>query len=305
FISALIRAAENGKQVMALVELKARFDEDNNIQWARQLERSGVHVVYGVMGLKTHTKLILVMRQERTGLRGYVHVGTGNYNSKTATLYTDLGLLSCRQNLIDDAIELFNSLTGYSKQHEYRSLLVAPGSLRQRMQELIQRETEHAQAGRPAAIRAKMNALVDPTIIALLYEASKAGVQIDLVVRGICSLRPGLAGVSETIRVRSIIDRFLEHSRLFWFSNAGAAEIYLGSADWMERNLDRRVEAVVPVEDPGLRCQLEHLLKLYLEDNSSAWQMDGTGRYERCRSAGIERRAQDELMATWPDMLQR
>jgi polyphosphate kinase len=173
------------------------------------------------------------------------------------------------------------------------------------MQELIQRETEHAQAGRPAAIRAKMNALVDPTIIALLYEASKAGVQIDLVVRGICSLRPGLAGVSETIRVRSIIDRFLEHSRLFWFSNAGAAEIYLGSADWMERNLDRRVEAVVPVEDPGLRCQLEHLLKLYLEDNSSAWQMDGTGRYERCRSAGIERRAQDELMATWPDMLQR
>ena len=304
-ISALIRAAENGKQVMALVELKARFDEDNNIQWARQLERSGVHVVYGVMGLKTHTKLILVMRQERTGLRGYVHVGTGNYNSKTATLYTDLGLLSCRQNLIDDAIELFNSLTGYSKQHEYRSLLVAPGSLRQRMQELIQRETEHAQAGRPAAIRAKMNALVDPTIIALLYEASKAGVQIDLVVRGICSLRPGLAGVSETIRVRSIIDRFLEHSRLFWFSNAGAAEIYLGSADWMERNLDRRVEAVVPVKDPGLRCQLEHLLKLYLEDNSSAWQMDGTGRYERCRSAGIERRAQDELMATWPDMLQR
>ncbi|MEN9496800.1 MAG: polyphosphate kinase 1, partial [Cyanobacteriota bacterium] len=248
-IAALIRAAENGKQVMALVELKARFDEDNNIQWARQLERSGVHVVYGVIGLKTHTKITLVVRKEKERLRSYCHIATGNYNSRTAQLYTDLGLLSARPELGQDLAELFNFLTGFSKQQNFRKLLVAPVSLRRRMQELIQRETEHARAGRPAAIKAKMNALVDPTIIALLYEASQAGVQIDLVVRGMCSLRPGLAGVSETIRVSSVIGRFLEHSRLFWFANGGADEMYIGSADWMGRNLDRRVEAVVPIED--------------------------------------------------------
>ena len=300
-IAALIRAAENGKQVMALVELKARFDEDNNIQWARQLERSGVHVVYGVIGLKTHTKLTLVVRQERNGLQGYVHVGTGNYNSRTASLYTDLGLLSCRDELVQDAVELFNGLTGYSKQQDYRQLLVAPVSLRRRIEQLIRRETEHARAGRPTAIKAKMNALVDPAIIGLLYEAAQAGVQIDLVVRGMCSLRPGVAGVSETIRVISVIGRFLEHSRLFWFANDGAAELYLGSADWMERNLDRRVEAVVPVQDPQLCIRLEWLLQLYLDDNTAAWHMqsDGTYRQAEPTSSREERRAQNELMELW------
>ncbi|MFZ9951339.1 MAG: polyphosphate kinase 1 [Vulcanococcus sp.] len=300
-IAALIRAAENGKQVMALVELKARFDEDNNIQWARQLERSGVHVVYGVIGLKTHTKLTLVVRQERQKLQGYVHVGTGNYNSRTSALYTDLGLLSCREDLVQDAVELFNGLTGYSKQQEYRQLLVAPVSLRRRIEAMIRREIEHARGGRPAAIKAKMNALVDPALIALLYEASQAGVQIDLVVRGMCSLRPGLQGVSETIRVTSVIGRFLEHSRLFWFANNGAAELYLGSADWMERNLDRRVEAVVPVQDPQLCITLEWMLQLYLEDDSAAWRMQSDGSYQKVRplDADQEHQAQEELMDLW------
>jgi polyphosphate kinase len=298
-IAALIRAAENGKQVMALVELKARFDEDNNIQWARQLERSGVHVVYGVIGLKTHTKIALVVRQEKQGLRGYVHVGTGNYNSRTATLYTDIGLLSARQELVQDVVELFNGLTGFSKQRDYRLLLVAPVSLRRRMEELIRRESEHARAGRPAAIKAKMNSLVDPAIIALLYEASQAGVQIDLVVRGMCSLRPGLKGISETIRVRSVIGRFLEHSRLFWFANDGAAEMFLGSADWMERNLDRRVEAVVPVLDPQVCLRLEWMLQLYLQDNNAAWEMQPDGNYQRAIAGNSEAEAQAELMDAW------
>jgi polyphosphate kinase len=280
-IAALIRAAENGKQVMALVELKARFDEDNNIQWARQLERSGVHVVYGVIGLKTHTKITLVVRKEKEILRSYCHIATGNYNSRTAQLYTDIGLLSARPELGQDLAELFNYLTGFSKQQQFRKLLVAPVTLRQRMQELIQRETEHARAGRPAAIKAKMNALVDPAIIALLYEASQAGVQIDLVVRGMCSLRPGLEGVSDNIRVCSVIGRFLEHSRLFWFANGGDAEIYIGSADWMGRNLDRRVEAVVPIDSPDLQGRLLRLLNSYLSDNSTAWDMQPDGSFNR------------------------
>ncbi|MFM7456771.1 MAG: polyphosphate kinase 1 [Vulcanococcus sp.] len=280
-VAALIRAAENGKQVMALVELKARFDEDNNIQWARQLERSGVHVVYGVIGLKTHTKIALVVRKEKERLRSYCHIATGNYNSRTAQLYTDLGLLSARPELGQDLAELFNYLTGFSKQQNFRKLLVAPVTLRQRMQELIQRETEHARAGRPAAIKAKMNALVDPAIIALLYEASQAGVQIDLVVRGMCSLRPGLEGISDNIRVSSVIGRFLEHSRLFWFANGGNDEMYIGSADWMARNLDRRVEAVVPIEDPELHGSLLRLINTYLSDNSTAWDMQSDGSFNR------------------------
>jgi len=298
-IAALIRAAENGKQVMALVELKARFDEDNNIQWARQLERSGVHVVYGVIGLKTHTKITLVVRKEKERLRSYCHIATGNYNSRTARLYTDLGLLSARPELGQDLAELFNYLTGFSKQQNFRKLLVAPVSLRRRMQELIQRETEHARAGRPAAIKAKMNALVDPAIISLLYEASQAGVQIDLVVRGMCSLRPGLAGVSETIRVSSVIGRFLEHSRLFWFANGGADEMYIGSADWMGRNLDRRVEAVVPVEDPNLHGRLLRLIDLYLQDNCSAWDMRSDGSFERRIPEEENRAVQAQLMTHW------
>ncbi len=298
-IAALIRAAENGKQVMALVELKARFDEDNNIQWARQLERSGVHVVYGVIGLKTHTKITLVVRKEKERLRSYCHIATGNYNSRTAQLYTDLGLLSARPELGQDLAELFNYLTGFSKQQNFRRLLVAPVTLRRRMEELIRRETEHARAGRPAAIKAKMNALVDPAIIALLYEASQAGVQIDLVVRGMCSLRPGVEGVSENIRVCSVIGRFLEHSRMFWFANDGANEMYLGSADWMGRNLDRRVEAVVPIEEPSLHARLLRLIDVYLHDNCTAWDMRSDGSFQRRIPEEENRAAQLTLMEHW------
>jgi len=297
-IAALIRAAENGKQVMTLVELKARFDEDNNIQWARQLERSGVHVVYGVLGLKTHTKITLVVRREQDKLQGYCHIGTGNYNSKTSSLYTDLGILSCNEELVNDLVDLFNYLTGFSKQQQFRRLLVAPVTLRQRMQELIQRETEHARAGRPAAIRAKMNALVDPDMIALLYEASQAGVSIDLVVRGICSLYPGVEGTSDNIRVISVIGRLLEHSRLFWFANAGEPELFLGSADWMPRNLDRRVEAVVPVLDPTLCVQLEWLMQLYLDDQQ-AWLMQPDGTYVVRNPEAEGPLAQRELIELW------
>ena len=297
-IASLIRAAENGKQVMTLVELKARFDEDNNIQWARQLERSGVHVVYGVLGLKTHTKISLVVRREKGELQGYCHVGTGNYNSKTSGLYTDLGILSCNNELISDLVDLFNYLTGFSKQQEFRRLLVAPVTLRRRMQELIEREIEHASAGRPASIKAKMNALVDPSLIALLYKASQAGVQIELVVRGMCSLRPGLPGISDNIRVVSVIGRFLEHSRLFWFSNGGESELFLGSADWMPRNLDRRVEAVVPVLNTDLCMQLEWYLQLYLDD-ASAWCMQADGNYQLRQAEASGPVAQQELMDLW------
>ena len=278
-IAALIRAAENGKQVMALVELKARFDEDNNIQWARQLERSGVHVVYGVLGLKTHTKIVLVVRKEQEKLRSYVHIGTGNYNSKTSKLYTDLGLLSTRPELGQDLVELFNYLTGFSKQQSFRRLLVAPVTLRKGMESLIRREIEHAREGRDGHIRAKMNSLVDPDIIALLYEAAAANVRVELIIRGMCSLYPGREGLSESISVVSIIGQFLEHSRIFWFGNGGSPEVYIGSADWMSRNLDRRVEAVTPVEDSNLRDRLERLLELYLKDNRGAWDMQSDGSF--------------------------
>jgi polyphosphate kinase len=297
-VAALIRAAENGKQVMALVELKARFDEDNNIQWARQLERSGVHVVYGVLGLKTHTKVTLVVRREKNVLRSYAHIGTGNYNSRTSNLYTDLGLLTAREDFGQDLVELFNYLTGFSKQQSFRKLLVAPVTLRLGMEELIRREIRHAREGRGGLIRAKMNALVDPAIVALLYEASRAGVKIDLVVRGMCSLRPGVEGLSETIRVISVIGRFLEHSRLFWFGNGGDDELFIGSADWMPRNLDRRVEAVTPVEDPQLREQLEQLLELYLED-SGAWHMQSDGSFIQIQPEAEAVISQSILMERW------
>ena len=298
-ISSLIRAAENGKQVMALVELKARFDEENNIQWARQLENAGVHVVYGVIGLKTHTKITLVLRREKEELRSYVHIGTGNYNSKTSRLYTDLGLLSARPELGEDLVELFNYLTGFSKQQTFRKLLVAPVSLRSGMEALIRREIDHAKAGRGGHIIAKMNSLVDPRIIALLYEASQAGVQIELIIRGICSLRPGLPGQSESVRVVSIIGRFLEHSRIFWFGNGGQAEVFIGSADWMGRNLDRRVEAVTPIDDPVLRSQLETLLQTYLQDNRGAWDMGSDGQFTQRQPQDDERNSQLQLMDTW------
>ena len=305
-IAALIRAAENGKQVMALVELKARFDEDNNIQWARHLEQSGVHVVYGVLGLKTHTKIVLVVRKEKDKLQSYVHIGTGNYNSKTSKLYTDLGLLTANQELGQDLVELFNYLTGFSKQQSFRRLLVAPVTLRKGMELLIRREIEHAQQGREAVIRAKMNSLVDPTIIALLYEASQAGVTIELIIRGMCSLYPGCEGLSENIRVISIIGPFLEHSRIFSFANGGSPEVYIGSADWMSRNLDRRVEAVTPIEDPEHRQKLERLLQLYLNDNQAAWDMqsDGTFVQRKPENNTSERNSQIQLIKEWCNGIQ-
>jgi polyphosphate kinase len=297
-VGALIRAAENGKQVMALVELKARFDEDNNIQWAKQLESAGVHVVYGVLGLKTHTKIALVVRREQDRLNSYVHIGTGNYNSKTSSLYTDLGLLTCRSDYGEDLVELFNYLTGFAKQQNFRKLLVAPVTLRNGMEALIRREIEHARNGRGGHIRAKMNALVDPAIIALLYEASQAGVRIELIIRGMCCLKPGLPGLSESITVISVIGRFLEHSRIFWFANGGASELFIGSADWMGRNLDRRVEAVTPIEDGQLKTQLETLVELYLND-SAAWHMEADGSYQQRQHEGDPMIAQQELIARW------
>ncbi|MEM6614366.1 MAG: polyphosphate kinase 1 [Cyanobacteria bacterium P01_C01_bin.72] len=277
-VKALIAAAQNNKQVVALVELKARFDEENNILWARKLEKSGVHVVYGVTGLKTHTKITLVVRQEKEKIRRYVHIGTGNYNPKTAKIYTDLGLLSCRDDLGADLTDLFNYLTGYSRQKSYRKLLVAPVSLRDRMIEMINREAENCRQGKTGRIVAKMNSLVDQQVIQTLYEASQAGVQIDLIIRGICCLRPGITGMSENIRVISIIGRFLEHSRIFYFQNDDNEEIYIGSADWMTRNLSRRVEAVAPIESSEIFRDLQEILGVMLADNRKAWELqpDGT-----------------------------
>ena len=248
----MLEAQRNGKQVAVLVELKARFDEESNIGWAKALEAEGVHVVYGLVGLKTHSKITLVVRKEEGGLRRYLHLATGNYNSVTAGIYTDCGLLTCDPDMGADATELFNTLTGYSTQQSYRSLLVAPGSMRERIEGLIEREIEHAKAGHGGQLIFKMNALVDDRLIRKLYQASQAGVQVDLIIRGICCLRPGLPGVSENIRVISIVGRFLEHSRIYYFGNGGEPEVYLGSADLMPRNLDRRVEIIFPVKDPGI-----------------------------------------------------
>lgn len=290
-IDALINAAENSKQVVALVELKARFDEENNIQWARKLERAGVHVVYGLVGLKTHTKIVLVVRQEDKNIRRYVHIGTGNYNPKTARLYTDLGLFSCRDELGADLTDLFNYLTGYSRQRSYRKLLVSPVNLRDRMMAMIRRESEHSRNGGSGRIVAKMNSLVDPKIIAALYEASRSGVQIDLIIRGICCLRPGIPEISDNIRVISIVGNFLEHSRIFYFHNNGEDEVYIGSADWMPRNLDRRVEAVTPIDDPEIRKDLQEILGVMLSDNRQAWELQPDGSYVQ-RKPESEERAQ-------------
>ena len=287
-VNALISAAENGIQVVALVELKARFDEENNINWARTLERAGVHVVYGLVGLKTHTKVVLVVRREKSGIRRYVHVGTGNYNPKTAKLYTDLGLMSCRPELGADLTDLFNYLTGYSQQQSFRQLLIAPITLRDRMIEMVEREISHAQSGRPGRLILKMNALVDPVMIQTLYRASQAGVDVDLIIRGICCLRPGLAGLSNNIRVISVIGRFLEHSRVFYFHNDGQEECFIGSADWMPRNLDRRVEAVTPILDSTIRKTLRDLLQISLDDNRQAWEMQPDGTYQQRRPADDE-----------------
>lgn len=286
-VNALIAAAENGKQVSVLVELKARFDEENNIYWAKRLERVGVHVVYGLVGLKTHSKTVMVVRREKDRIRRYVHIGTGNYNQKTARLYTDLGLFSCREELAADITDLFNFLTGYSLQKSYRELLVAPVNMRDRFLALIHREIENVQNGFSGRIVAKMNALVDPQIIATLYEASRAGVQIDLIIRGVCCLRPGLKDISENIHIISIVGRFLEHSRIFYFHNNTQEEIYIGSADWMRRNLDRRVEVITPVKDPDIAKDLQEIMGIMLADNRQAWELQADGTY-------IQRRPYDD-----------
>ncbi len=286
-VKSLIQAAERGKQVVVLIELQARFDEANNIAWARTLENYGVHVVYGVPGLKTHTKTALVVRREPDGIRRYVHIGTGNYHSRTAKLYTDIGLFTCSPSIGADVSDLFNALTGFSRQQLYRKLLVAPANMRRRFVELIDREAAHAEEGRGGHIIAKMNALVDPDAILALYRASAAGVTVDLIVRGVCCLRAGMTGVSENITVRSIIGRFLEHSRIFFFANGGEPEYYLGSADWMPRNFDRRVETVVPIEAPLLHERLASLLQTCLADNRQAWMLQTDGTYvQRSPAAG-------------------
>jgi polyphosphate kinase len=288
-VDALLAARENGKEVAVLVELKARFDEESNIEWARALEREGVHVIYGLLGLKTHSKVALVVREERGGIRRYVHLATGNYNPITAHLYTDIGMFTCDPDIGADASDLFNYLTGYSSMTEYRKLLVAPFQLRERMCELIRREIEHCKAGRGGRLIFKMNSLADKRMVKLLYEASQAGVRIDLLVRGICCLRPGIPGVSENINVTSIVGRFLEHSRIYWFQNGGEAEVYLGSADVMPRNLDHRVEVVFPVQDPRLVEYLrEGVLEVQLTDNVKARRMGSDGSYERVKPGDDE-----------------
>lgn len=276
-IASLAQAAENGKQVTVLVELKARFDEENNIVWARKLEKAGCHVIYGLVGLKTHSKITLVVRREEEGIRRYVHLGTGNYNDSTAKLYTDMGMFTCKRAYGEDATAVFNMLSGYSEPLSWNKLALAPTWLRTRFVELINRERDYAAMGKPARIVAKMNSLCDAGIINALYEASAAGVQIELIVRGICCLKQGVPGMSETIQVRSIVGTFLEHSRIFYFENDGSPEIYMGSADWMPRNLDKRVEILFPVEDPDLKKEIVHILHTQLADNTKAHLLQPDG----------------------------
>jgi len=283
FVATLARAAEAGKQVVCLVEVKARFDEQRNIHVAQMLEKAGVHVVYGIVGLKTHAKVALVVRREPGGLRCYAHIGTGNYNSGTARVYTDFGMFTAKPEFTDDVVELFHYLTGRSLKRDYRRLIVAPVNMKKRFIEMIEREAENARAGRPAGIVAKMNSLEDPQVIAALYRASQDRVPIDLNVRGVCCLRPGVPGMSESIRVISVVGRFLEHSRVFVFRNGAAdpidAEFYIGSTDWMSRNLQNRVEAVTPIEDRALRERIWQVLQCLLEDRRQAWDLDSEGTY--------------------------
>ena len=280
-IAALAQAAENGKQVSVLVELKARFDEENNIVWAKMLEKAGCHVIYGLVGLKTHSKITLVVRREETGIRRYVHLATGNYNDSTAKLYTDCGIFTCDERFGEDATAVFNMLSGYSEPKKWNRLIVAPIWMKDRFISLIKREAENAKAGKLAEITAKMNSLCDPAIISALYYASSCGVQINLLIRGICCLRTGIEGISENIHVRSIVGEFLEHSRIFYFKNDGMEEIYMGSADWMPRNLDRRVEIVFPVEDEDIKKEIIHILDLEFRDNVKAHILQPDGTYEK------------------------
>ena len=296
-VRALAEAAENGKQVTVLVELKARFDEENNIQWAKQLEKAGCHVIYGLVGLKTHCKITLIVRMEDEGIQRYVHLSTGNYNDVTARIYTDLAILTCNQYIGEDASAVFNALSGYSESPRLRKLVMAPTMLRQTFSDLIRRETAFARQGKKAAIRAKLNSLVDPGIIELLYQASMAGVRIDLLVRGMCCLRPGLEGISRNITVRSIVGRFLEHSRIYRFENGGDPELFLSSADWMERNMDRRVELLFPVEDSVLRERIEEIMDVYASDTEKTRFLDSDGVYSKAKGKrGVHVNAQEQFM---------
>ena len=285
-ISSLAQAAENGKQVTVLVELKARFDEEHNIVWAKKLEQAGCHVIYGLVGLKTHSKIALVVRREEDGIRRYVHLGTGNYNDSTAKLYTDCGIFTCKESIGEDATAVFNMLSGYSEPLSWNELILAPYWLRNKFLKLIKRETKYAQHGEDARIVAKMNSLCDPGIIAALYEASASGIKIDLIVRGICCLKVGIPGVSENITVRSIVGNFLEHSRIFYFHNGGDSEIYMGSADWMPRNLDRRVEIIFPVIEEELKKKAYHILEVELMDNVKAHILGADGEYDKIDKRG-------------------
>jgi polyphosphate kinase len=288
-VAALLEAVENGKQVAVLVELKARFDEESNIGWAKKLESAGVHVIYGLLGLKTHSKIALVIRREGEGIRRYMHLGTGNYNAITAQLYEDLGMFTCDNDIGIDATDLFNYLTGYSAKTDYQKLLVAPINLRSRLKELIEREISHAESGEKAHIIFKANSLVDKGMIKLLYRASQAGVKIDLLIRGVCCLRPGVESLSENIQVTSIVGRFLEHSRIYYFRNGGQEEVFLGSADLMPRNIDRRVEVLFPVEDSLLVRQLrDEVLAIYLSDNVKSRRMNSDGSYTRAQPVSSE-----------------
>jgi polyphosphate kinase len=302
-VAALLEAVENGKQVAVLMELKARFDEESNIEWARALEDAGVHVVYGIVGMKVHSKIALVVRREGDAIRRYVHLGTGNYNPMTARLYTDLGLLTCNEQIAADATHFFNALTGYSARQDPQKLLVAPVNMRERLVELINREIEHQKAGRGGRLIFKMNALEDLPMMRLLYQASQAGVKVDLLVRGICSLRPGVPGVSDNIRVISIVGRFLEHSRVYHFHNGGANEVYLGSADLMRRNLTHRVEIIFPVENARLARRLKEILDVYLADQYKAryLQPDGTYRRSPQKKSPVALNAQASFMGPGPD----
>lgn len=285
-IAALIKAAENGKQVTVLVELKARFDEENNINWAKKLEKAGCHVIYGLQGLKTHCKIALVVRNEDDGIRRYLHLGTGNYNDSTAKLYTDIGLFTCNSEYGVDASSLFNVITGYSRPPEYNHFIVAPHGMRSFFIRMIKNEIDNANAGLPSGITVKVNSLVDPEIISLLYDASKAGVEVKLIVRGICCLIPGIKGISENITVISIVGQLLEHSRIFKFENAGMPKVFMGSADWMPRNLDRRVELIFPIEDEDLRARTFEILDTHLKDNTNARIMMSDGTYQHVNRRG-------------------
>lgn len=296
----MLQAAERGKQVAVLIELQARFDEESNIIWAQRLEDAGVHVSYGVAGLKTHSKVMLVVRREGDGIRRYGHLGTGNYNPKTARIYTDFGLFTCQEDIGADLTQLFNVLTGFARPGSFRKLIVAPNGMRESFLGLINREKENAREGKPARILGKMNALVDPDIILALYEASQAGVDVDLIVRGICCLKPGLPGISDRIKVVSVVGRYLEHSRAFYFQNGVEEEVYISSADWMPRNLDRRIEVAVPVLDPGHRRTIRDMMELMLKDNRQAWDLKSDGTYQQRNPASSQ-----EEVATHRMMMDR